>query len=1024
MLGAAPGGAVRAEPMDFNLPAQTADRALLAFSQQAKTEVLFSSEDLRQVRSNEVLGKFEPEVALHRLLTDTGFVPRRNGRGKFVITPAARPTAPNPPRPLAPPPAAAAASDPVKLAPLVVEGRPDQPQSVDRGAAALGVRRAAGNLDLVRTEDGALPYTVFDRARLARSGVVNLNEFLERELLDNDAAARSPEQDASQNRLFAGSTNLSLRGYSADETIVLVNGRRLPEMLTSGSDAKNAPDVNLIPLSLVQQIEVLPSSASALYSGNPVGGVINIVLRPDADANATEVTTTYTNALRGFDASQSTVSLLHGRALLGGALRVRCNLNLTRNMPATEAELRFHRKHDRPPATLDTPIFRATPNIRSADGTPLFGAGTAAVTSVAPGADGAGGIAAFTARQGVRNLDFFKAPGGLAVSPDSVDNPYGRRQQRTTWFGSVVYDLTPWLQLGCDASHARTVVNRGYDVLTADLALAADAPRNPFRQEVRVSLNEVAAALGENYSEARMEFSSAVFGIMVRLPAEWRVSLDGQYAHNVTRYRGLARADGERWQQLVDSGRYQPLRDTQVHGPPAEFYDQVLVYRAGRGRFATLGDYNTLDAAIRATNSSLPLPTGRGILNFGGDYRRNRLEDCTDERRYADGTLADEPATWAGRTLQRYSAFGELQAPLLPTAWLPRWLPRIETDLAVRYVASDSARESNVSPTYGLKADLAGGFTVRGSFTTSNRFPTPHMSRLVLAPPSGDLGVDATKITDPVRREEYYVQDNMELQPDLLTEAAVTQTAGVVFRRGVTHRVRLAVDFLDTRKVNELVFLGPQSVMNLEALLPERVVRAPLAPGDNHRAGVVTAVRTGTTNLAWRRSQSWNTSVDYVWSECRGGTLELFGRLLYFPRYDLQTLPNSPVVDELRRPDGAASKLLKYRANFGASWSNQVVGFGMDGRYYHSRVLPEGEWSAQGHRTIDPFWQLDVYVQSDLARWLPWQSRRFGLRGQVRVNHVLGDNFPRYANEESGAGVQPYGDWRGRTIALSLTAIF
>jgi iron complex outermembrane receptor protein len=55
---------------------------------------------------------------------------------------------------------------------------------------------------------------------------------------------------------------------------------------------------------------------------------------------------------------------------------------------------------------------------------------------------------------------------------------------------------------------------------------------------------------------------------------------------------------------------------------------------------------------------------------------------------------------------------------------------------------------------------------------------------------------------------------------------------------------------------------------------------------------------------------------------------------------------------------------------------------------------------------------------------LPWKSSRFGLRGQLRVNNVLGADFPKYANDSSGAGVQAYGDWRGRTFSLSLTATF
>src|SRR5581483_4559831 len=130
-------------------------------------------------------------------------------------------------------------------------------------------------------------------------------------------------------------------------------------------------------------------------------------------ANVTEDTSTYTNTLRGFDAPQLSLSLLHSRTLLGGALRLRFNASTTKTVPATEAELHYLQNRSLPAPQLTDAIFRATPNIRGVDGAALFGPGTSTVTSVAPGADGNGGVAAFANRQGVRNLDFFKSPGGL-----------------------------------------------------------------------------------------------------------------------------------------------------------------------------------------------------------------------------------------------------------------------------------------------------------------------------------------------------------------------------------------------------------------------------------------------------------------------------------------------------------------------------------------------------------------------------------------------------------------------------------
>ena len=266
-----------------------------------------------------------------------------------------------------------------------------------------------------------------------------------------------------------------------------------------------------------------------------------------------------------FDAAQSSLSLVHGQSLLDGALRLQLNASFTQATPPTEAELGYHQAlgqsafHGRTDDGLllgqsavppGDPIYRATPNVRSATLTPLFGPGSSPVTSVAPGADGTGGLAAFTGRAGVPNLDFFNAPAGFVASPNSLQYPYGRRQKRSTYYLSAVYDAFPWLQVGVAGTYVHTVVNRGYDVLTADLALAAGSPLNPFHQD---------------YSEAQLDFSSAVVGLLFRAPSGWRASLDTQYAHNLVNYRGIAGADADRWQQLVDEGAYNPLRDTQTH---------------------------------------------------------------------------------------------------------------------------------------------------------------------------------------------------------------------------------------------------------------------------------------------------------------------------------------------------------------------------------------------------------------------------------------------------------------------------
>lgn len=78
-----------------------------------------------------------------------------------------------------------------------------------------------------------------------------------------------------------GSSTASLRGLSAGRTLVLVNGRRLAPAGVGG--APSAPDLNLVPGSLIDRVDVLLDGASSVYGSDAVAGVVNVILRSDFD---------------------------------------------------------------------------------------------------------------------------------------------------------------------------------------------------------------------------------------------------------------------------------------------------------------------------------------------------------------------------------------------------------------------------------------------------------------------------------------------------------------------------------------------------------------------------------------------------------------------------------------------------------------------------------------------------------------------------------------------------------------------
>ena len=72
---------------------------------------------------------------------------------------------------------------------------------------------------------------------------------------------------------IAGINALNLRNLGTFRTLVLINGRR-----SVGSNANGVVDINTIPQSLVQRVEIVTGGASAAYGSDAVAGVTNFIL--------------------------------------------------------------------------------------------------------------------------------------------------------------------------------------------------------------------------------------------------------------------------------------------------------------------------------------------------------------------------------------------------------------------------------------------------------------------------------------------------------------------------------------------------------------------------------------------------------------------------------------------------------------------------------------------------------------------------------------------------------------------------
>ena len=125
--------------------------------------------------------------------------------------------------------------------------------------------------------EGPAPVEIITRKEIAKTGATSINELV-RSIPSIDVFDQG--ELASNSPAGSGTAQLALRGLGSTNLLVLLNGRRLPvNALYDSSGAGAAFDVNLIPISAIERIEILKDGGSAIYGADAVSGVFNIITR-------------------------------------------------------------------------------------------------------------------------------------------------------------------------------------------------------------------------------------------------------------------------------------------------------------------------------------------------------------------------------------------------------------------------------------------------------------------------------------------------------------------------------------------------------------------------------------------------------------------------------------------------------------------------------------------------------------------------------------------------------------------------
>jgi iron complex outermembrane receptor protein len=119
-------------------------------------------------------------------------------------------------------------------------------------------------------KEGALPVQVVTRDEIVKSGVSSVADLI----AQLPAMQGFTSAADSVGGTGGGVQTASLHDLGSEYTLVLLNGRRLAP---SGSGSQ--VDLNSIPLSAIERVEVLTDGASAIYGSDAIAGVVNFVLK-------------------------------------------------------------------------------------------------------------------------------------------------------------------------------------------------------------------------------------------------------------------------------------------------------------------------------------------------------------------------------------------------------------------------------------------------------------------------------------------------------------------------------------------------------------------------------------------------------------------------------------------------------------------------------------------------------------------------------------------------------------------------
>lgn len=775
--------------------------------------------------------------------------------------------------------------------------------------------------------ENASPILVMDREAIDVSGQISIGDILQ----------KIPAAGAALNTAFNnggnGSTNMDLRNLGSQRLLVLVNGRRWVSSLGA------TVDLNTIPTSAIERVEVLKDGASALYGSDAIAGVVNIITRKDFEG--VELSSYVGENMSEGDGRQYTAEMTLGTSTDKGGILFNATHTTQQPIWAGDREVSSVGYSTTGTNTRigvnPTTLSNANQAAMVANGYKLNSQGRYDLMTK-EGTGTATGLDKLRARKAGNGDNYNYAPDNYLVTP----------QNRNAFYVQGYYNLTDDLRLVSDfvMTNRKSAQELAPMPVTLGAAFGAAASRvdihadniyNPFKQTLYGHVSRAKAAGYATYDpyslqrrmvEAgprRYNQNDNTYRGMVGLEgafgdSSWTWDAHYIYGQNsqdekTTGLLNLTRINSALGANCTASTNCVPLN---LFGGPGTITPEMLDYITFDS-IASSGS-ELKDYAFNTSGELFELPSGFMGLAVGFERREESGYDNPDPLTVTGESSGNQrDATAGGFRLDE--AYAEVSIPVLENLLISPAVRfsdhssygsnstakvgvefRPMEDLLVRSTWAEGYRAPSLSNLFAGNADSYTGLTDPCNTLDAKGNPVT----LDLSKVPGCAGVPAG-----YRQANAQIRVTQQSSPDLKPETSTSQTVGFVYNPSWLEGAELTVDWYDIEVEDSISRIGAGIILAGCATGGPASEFCGLVDRDSN--GNVVDLRNGLQNQGTLHVQGVDTYMAYRLPETSFGTFKTY--------LDFSYVTDSEIGDEeyvgVQWGDAGYPRL---KGSFGVDW--------------------------------------------------------------------------------------------------------